>query len=263
MSAGLGTFANLMANNSSTPTKVEDEALSILAIVMASHWSGALNSGNGATSQFSEADFIFKFLPWVMERLRAPGVYYMQAQKKTCGKMNPFLMEFFARALLRSLGIRTATARICDVAEARKLGPQSIVKVLNLKPILGLRWVPSMAAPGIVRTQHCLVSEILPGAATLSYISRHFVGDDGRPFSSFESFGTAFHKIFVRAANEHIKSEIEIARGLGKECPTADKLYADFKPTPSELSAIRNAAAWNGEQYLRICAASVFLGCGA
>src|SRR6185437_39187 len=196
MSAGLGTFANLMAkNNSSVPTTVEDEALAINALVLASHWSGAFNSGNGAASQHNEADYISEFLPWMMKRVETfspdetlgPDAYYLKTKKKTCAQMNPFLVEFFALALLPHLGIRTAAARISSVAEAQKLGQRFIVKVLNRNPMLVLRWVPSMVVPGLVNTRYCLVSEIVRDAATLSYISRYFAGADGKSFSPFES----------------------------------------------------------------------------
>jgi hypothetical protein len=54
-----------------------------------------------------------------------------------------------------------------------------------------------------------------------------------------------------------------IATTLGKTCIPADKFFANFKPTESEIERIRIAMALDGEQYLRICAARVFIGCSA
>src|SRR5580704_12532406 len=54
-----------------------------------------------------------------------------------------------------------------------------------------------------------------------------------------------------------------IAKTLGKTCEPADKFFADFKPTESEIEVIKQSMALDGMPYLRICAARVFIGCSS
>jgi hypothetical protein len=175
--------------------------------------------------------------------------------------LNPFLAEMFACALLPVLGIQVAPARICTADEAKALGPSFVVKAINRNPTLSLKWMGVRRGSVLTNSHYCIVSQIVPDAATLSYLARHLRDDRWSSFSFLENFGTSMHTFLQGCSEYYEEFGREIARVIGKECPDADGFYADFKPTPEELQAIQRAAAWNGKKYLTLCAARVFLGC--
>jgi hypothetical protein len=240
----------------------EDSVIAINMMIVASH-------GNGAVDPSLKAAYSCDFLPWMKNRafplsnwsaslLKILGTDPSSLKPKR-NTQNPFLAEMFACALLPRLGIQVAPAKICTASEAKTLGPSFVVKALNRNPMLGLKWTGKGTI--LTNAHYCLVSQIVPDAATLSYVSRHFPDNRGSSFSFLENFGTSMHSFLQGCGEYYEEFGREIARVIGKECVAADGLYVNFKPTPEELQAIRRAAAWHGEQYLKLCAARVFLGC--
>jgi hypothetical protein len=131
--------------------------------------------------------------------------------------MNGFVCELLAQSILPRLGVRTAPARICNAEEARGLSADFVVKTVTES---GLGWNPGRTPVG-----WCLVSTLVPSAATISYVVR---------------------KILKAHAPKSLPD---------------DKLYAEFKPTPVQLKAIEAAIDVDGERHLRICVARAFIGC--
>lgn len=72
----------------------------------------------------------------------------------------------------------------------------------------------------------CLVCEVLPDAATMNYICR------------------------------------AILKTRTMESRPADRFYSGFAPSAEQLTRITEAMDVNSEQYLRICVARLFVGCG-
>jgi hypothetical protein len=66
----------------------------------------------------------------------------------------------------------------------------------------------------------------------------------------------------IHAQNDQTLDEL-IAQALGKTCEPADRFFADFRPTESEIELIKRAMALDGLPYLRICAARIFVGSSA
>jgi hypothetical protein len=232
--------------------EAEDSANAISEIIVASCApTGRVRQGFGS-----------HFVPWCAartasliprdkssaENLANPSAEAMRLRKS----MDPFVSEFFAQGVLRRLGIRTAPQKISTAKEARKLSADFVVKSASSVPMAKhLSW-----NPGEVPTGWCLVSQLVPHAATLDYISRKLiVGHDAR--TQFVRQCAGWYAMKDKAIDE------TIARALEKTCVPADIFFAEFKPTPTEIQNIKRAMALDGPQYLAICAARVFLGCSA
>jgi hypothetical protein len=225
---------------------IEDSAHAIFTLVAIS---------NAATG-IVRAGFQSHFCRWVNARARSfmavndssdPLIQSMRLRQT----MNPFAAEFFAQGILRRLGIRTVPQKICTASEARALPDDYVVKIAGREPAQSLNWNPSMALTG-----WCLASRIVPDAASLDYVARKVV-------TTHSAQTQVLRQCAALHAEKDLAIEELIARTLGKTCIPADKFFAGFKPTPSEIESIKSAMALGGEQYLKICAARVFLGSSA
>jgi hypothetical protein len=224
---------------------IEDSAHAIFTIIAAS---------GGAAGKVRKG-FNSHFSPWyharVLCNVRPDSTDPLIQSMRLRRAINPFAVEFFAQGILRRLGIRTAEQTICSGKEARMLPADFIVKVAGEEPAQNLTWNPAS-----VRTGWCLVSRIVPDAASLDYVSRKIVtGHSVRT--------QMLRKCAVIQAEKDRSWEELIAKTLGKTCEPADKFFAEFKPTEPELEAIKHSMALDGMPYLRICAARVFIGCSA
>jgi hypothetical protein len=255
--SGFENFGNLVSNNQSTTIgDTEDSWLAIFVLAMASYH-------NHRPDRRLMAEYESDFLPWTKERNRsdfsAECFRTATVFQKDClfrpekrSRLNPFLAELFSQGLLRRLGIRTGSTRICAVKEARELPPHFFVKVISGERRV-LRWNQAGNLAQDVVCPYCLVSELVPQAATADYISRRFQ----------IRFGTNLLRILTECASCHDGIDRSVARLIGKSCEPAHKFYADFKPSDDEMEAIKGAMLWDGPQYLRLCAARVFLGISA
>jgi hypothetical protein len=101
-----------------------------------------------------------------------------------------------------------------------------------------------------------LVSELVPNAASLDYVSRKIITSQSVRTQRLRESAA------IHAQNDQALDEL-MAQALGKTCEPADKFFGDFRPTESEIELIKSAMALDGKKYLTICAARVFLGCSA
>ena len=140
--------------------------------------------------------------------------------KRSHEYLNPFASEFFCQEILRRLGIGIAVDTfICTASKARALSNDAfIVKCANAGPGTNLIWNPAAVPTGA-----CLVSRIVPDAATLGYVAR------------------------------------KVLQTRAGSCDS-DKFYRGFDPSMKEIELIKAAMALNGPQYLNICAGRAFLG---
>ncbi len=224
---------------------VEDSAHAVFTIISAS---------NAATGKLRKG-YVSHFQGWYHARVMAefrpsstdPLIQTMRQRKS----MNPFALEFFAQGILRRLGIRTVEQRICNGKEARALPADFVVKVAGEEPAQNLTWNPAS-----VRNGWCLVSRLVPDAASLDYVARKIVTSHSARTQMLRE-SAAIHASKDRAFEQLI------AKALGKSCEPADRFFDDFKPTQSEIEVIKTAMALDGLPYLRICAARIFIGCSA
>jgi hypothetical protein len=173
-------------------------------------------------------------------------------------RMNPFAAEFLAQGILRRLRIPTASSRICSADEARALPPDFVVKSAGERPAQTLNWSSADVIESI-RFGWCLVSRIVSDSASLDYIARTILPSH----SARNKVVAMLAKCAADHATKDRRFEELIAQTLGKTCEPADKFFSRFNPTPEELDCIGKAMALDGEQYLRICAGRVFVGCSA
>jgi hypothetical protein len=101
-----------------------------------------------------------------------------------------------------------------------------------------------------------LISRLVPDAASLDFVARRII--------TSQSVRTQLlrESAAIQAQTDQTLEEL-IAQALGKTCEPADKFFADFMPSGSEMELIKRAMALDGLPYLRICAARVFIGCSA
>jgi hypothetical protein len=236
---------------------VEDSAHAIFTIIAASAAAtGKLR--RGYTEHFQKwyhARVMSEFQPNSTD----PLIQSMRQRKS----MNPFALEFFAQGILRRLGIRTVEQKICNGQEARSLPANYVVKVAGSGNSNSLKWNPNGQNarniawnPAAVRNGWCLVSKLEPDAATLDFVARKLITSQSVRTQMLRE-SAALH------AQKDQTLEALIAQALGKTCVPADKFFADFKPTESEIELIKSAMALDGKKYLMICAARVFIGCSS
>jgi hypothetical protein len=234
---------------------VEDSAHAIFTIIAASAAAtGKLR--RGYTEHFQgwyHARVMAEFRPNSTD----PLIQTMRQRKS----MNPFALEFFAQGILRRLGIRTVEQRICSGQEARSLPANFVVKIAGNSN--DLRWNPNPQNerniawnPDAVRSGWCLVSELVPNAASLDYVSRKIITSQSVRTQRLRESAA------IHAQNDQTLEEL-IAQALGKTCEPADKFFASFQPSESEIELIKRAMALDGLPYLRICAARIFVGSSA
>jgi len=272
MLAGTESFAN----RSIQPP--EDSAHAIRLLLIASH-------GGAATPDLTD------FARWYHERMEVTGA---EMARRRHGRsdpswrkaLNPYAIEFFSVGLLNRIGIRTAPARICSGDEARRLGPEFVVKVME--PYV----VPSYAgAPGMVdviksaatasvfglevvhvlkfrrsRLQRleragrwALVVEVIHDSASMDFIARQLLPES----NARDQIQAAMSECGSRLALGKMPFDEFFAQAIGKSCLPADELFSGFRPSPEELRTIEAAICVTGEKYLRILAARVFLGISA
>src|ERR1700693_3708985 len=234
---------------------VEDSAHAVFTIVSASNAQTG-KSRRGYTEHFQKwyhARVMSEFRPNSTD----PLIQCMRQRRS----MNPFALEFFAQGLLRRLGIRTVKQTICSGTEARALPHNFVVKVAGNSNTL--KWNPNGENgrntswnPDAVRRGWCLVSELVPNAASLDYVSRKLITSQSVRTQMLRESAA------ICAQKDQTLDELT-ARALGKTCEPADKFFADFKPTEPEIELIKSAMALDGKKYLTICAARVFIGCSA
>jgi len=232
---------------------VEDSAHAIFTIVSASNTeTGKLR--RGYTDHFQlwyHARVLSEFRPHSTD----PLIQSMRQRKS----MNSFALEFFSQGILRRLGIRTVEQKICNGQEARSLPANYVVKVAGNN----LKWNPNGQNarniawnPAAVRSGWCLVSELVPDAASFDYISRKLITTQGVRTQMLRE-GAA-----IQAQTDRTLDEL-VAQALGKTCVPADKFFAHFRPSENEIELIKRAMALDGMPYLRICAARIVVGCSA
>ncbi len=204
-----------------------------------------------ASSSRMRKGFETHFLPWAKTRTFSeyqPNTTDPLAQSMRARKvMNPFVADFFGCAIMRRLGIRTPSEQIiCTSAQAKALPDDFIVKVAQKEGTAQtLTWNPT----GTPSTW-CLASRRVPHAATLDFVSRTIIPSLSARAQFLQTCARAYQTF-----------EELTAQALGKTCVPADKFFADFRPTESEIERIKQAMKIDGLQYLRIAAARVFLGC--
>ena len=234
---------------------IEDSAHAIFTIIVASAAAtGKLRKG-----------YTRHFQPWNHARVLAefrpnssdPLIQTMRLRKT----INPFALEFFAQGILRRLGIHTVKQSIFSGREARLLPANFVVKVAGNSN--DLKWNPNphnaRKIPwdvDAVRRGWCLVSELVPDAASLDYIARKIITSHGVRTQMLRE-SAALH------AQKDQTLEALTAQALEKTCVPADKFFADFKPTEPEIELIKPAMALDGRKYLTICAARIFIGCSS
>jgi hypothetical protein len=234
---------------------VEDSAHAIFTIIAASAAAtGKLRKG-----------YVSHFQPWYHARVLCefrpnstdPLIQTMRLRKT----INPFALEFFAQGILRRLGIRSVKQTICSGREAQLLPANFVVKVAGNSN--DLKWNPNPQNArkipwdvDAVRNGWCLVSELVPDAASLDYIARKIITNHSVRTQMLRE-SAALH------AQKDQTLEALTAKALGKTCAPADKFFADFKPTDPEIELIKSAMALDGKNYLTICAARIFIGCSA
>lgn len=221
----------------------EDTGLSILILVEASRCHRYL-------------ELVF----WVKNRLRLLSPDLRRAYARSLGfslsppQKNTFESEFIAQAIMRRLGVRTAPARICTIKEARNLPANYIVK--GITSAGNLKWVPGFPEKHV--SEFALVSEVVPNAASVDFVRRKLL-----PGRSVPPRFSLMHDLSTGIVGDKTALDMEFAKLIGKSCESADTLHSSFNLTELELQAIERVIALDSEQYLRICAARVFLGCSA
>ncbi len=243
----------------------EDSAHAIFLLLIASH---------GRVSDLAD------FTPWYKQRVRL---------SETSGKaFNPYAIEFFSAAVLNRLGIRTAPARICSKDEACSLGPEFIVKITELADAATSYCASYSGAPEMIDAidhagamalgvnvrvlkfarRECLarrleragrwvlVVEIIRDAASLDFVSRKLLPESNAK-NQIEAVMRDCGLGFAKCKSLVSESLAEI---IGKSCPPADELFADFHPSPEQLCRIESVICVTGEAYLKILAARVLLG---
>ncbi len=199
------------------------------------------------------------------------GRFFLKAKPQRV-VLNPFIAEFVSQGILCRLGIRTAPVEILTVAEACNT-KDGVVKWVQLMSGT-LKYDPEIEGRAVrgeladaVTEQPCLLSRLVPKAASLSYIAKKF--NLVKPIINQSMFDQAFAEATQSVLGETMttwakvsdQSDRDFAEIIGKECQSAEKFYEGF--TPKNSDRIIKATAWDGEQFLRICAARVFLGCSA
>ncbi|MGH9757598.1 MAG: hypothetical protein ACRD4M_07655 [Candidatus Acidiferrales bacterium] len=196
------------------------------------------------------------FLPWLSSRFE--DVRDAEARGSELRPLNAFAAEYVAQAVFRRLGINTAPTEILSLEEARRLPENFVVKIAKSNSEVVLHWDRNrLPTASIQRNEFCLVSELIPGAASLDFVRRTFGILHESPVDQ------VMDEICEKMTRAYERSAARIASALGKGCPAADNFYSDFKPTAEQLSRIRNAARWDSPEYLRICAARLFCGISA
>lgn len=260
---GFEQFGNLLQKNNALQTMVEDSGLGIAILVAAA-------PVNGEASATFNASWDADFKPWLQRRLccklpienmcalvresRELACCFLEPNNRT--NFNPFACEYFAQSIMRRLGIATAPARISTVNQARELPPSDIVKVVA-PGSFRLRWLPNGDLGFGTAFEFCLVSSALPNAASLDFAFRKWLRDSR---SEMESGLRGFSNLVI---GNHERFLQQVAAAVAKGCIDADYLYSEIHPTEKEIAMMERAAKWNGAQYLKICAARVFLGCSA
>jgi hypothetical protein len=137
---------------------------------------------------------------WATPAVRICNVW-LTSERHPQAQTNPFAAEFFAQAILRRLGIRTADARICSAQEARELPGDFVVKFAKEQPAQVLHWNPDAVPIG-----WCLASRLVPGAASLGYLARKIVNSHGGKSDRSDKFFGEFRPTATEI--EKIKSAI-------------------------------------------------------
>jgi hypothetical protein len=229
---------------------IEDSAHAIFTIVATS----------AATVGKLPKGYASHFRPWYSARVlcmfRPNSTDPLIQSKRLRKTINPFALEFFAQGILRRLGIRSAEQAICNATQARALPHNFVVKIAGNSN--GLKWNPNGQTwnPAVVRGGWCLVSELVPNAASLDYVSRKLVTSQSVRTQMLRESAA------IHAQKDQITEKL-IAQALGKTCEPADTFFTDFQPSESEIELIKHAMALDGMPYIRVCAARVFIGCSA
>ena len=190
-------------------------------------------------------------------------------------RLNPFVAEFFSCAILKKLDIATAPVEIVTEKEARTQ-PNAVVKFIQPDDPNGLKWDPGLEKRLLREestdkngSRSCLVSKLVPNAASLSYLKKEFHLVEKPPTWEKRPVDAFFEKargLFIGPAMENwaeISEQYEalVNKAIGKDCTEGYRFYYDYSPHNREQ--IRDACLWNGPQFLRLCAARVFLGCSS
>lgn len=232
---------------------IEDSAIAIGLLITASLRGSAMPAG-----LFRE--YNSEFLPFVVSRLRvidgSPEVMAIAGaailDRDGRKSMNPFAASLCAEAILRRLGIKTASSRILSSDEARMLSPNFIVKFEERER---LHWRGLMPLHVFEPGRFALVCHVVPDSASVDFVRRVKLGiaDFGRDETFNLLAGNLDAKFLFRRTFQ----------ALSKQCRHADALFADFQPTDEEWPKIKAAIDMYADAYLRIAASRVFVGCTA
>lgn len=256
--SGGGSFVNLLAKNNAlrrpVPTlttgrnDIEDPAFAMLLLVIASH-------RRMTYAQLSP------FIEWA--KLRTGGAYLnlpflgdllFTARLRAQRFVNPFAAEFFAQRILGKLGIPTAETQIVASREARSLaGDKWVLKFASRNRHLHAVNVEDLKNMFDL-DGYCLASAVVPNAATVDYVRRKLLPND-----TAEGLAAVIVRICNDLGRQYQKFAEFAEKILGKQYVAADDLYQNFLPSAAELANIREAIWWRGRQYLKLCAARVFL----
>jgi len=272
--SGIENFSELsQANRGPGIDIIEDSAIAVLLLISAS----------GSLTRKTWRDF----RPWFLQRfgiptgeqlandlfsaLRASMLLGPDISRRFVPRpnpvqrhpVNPFLSALFAEEMLSRLGVRTAVSTIVEREAAQNLDAH-IVK--SGKPGGRLKWISTAAPEGLYARlnawaaspegQYALVAPIIPNAASIDYI-RRIVLSMNETFDVRDVFPLDLTDYSFSIRDSRVSL---LVSEVSKSCGMADKLFEKFRPSETELTAIRDAIRWNSTPYLRIHAARAFLG---
>jgi hypothetical protein len=145
---------------------------------------------------------------------------WLMPAKRSRESLNPFASEFFCQEILRRLGVGTAVDTFICSAAQARAIPTNSFIV----KCAAAGPVNNLTwNPAAVASGPCLASRLVPDAATLGYVAR------------------------------------KILKSRAGRCES-DRFYTGFDPSPKQVEIIKTAMAFDGPQYLNICAGRSFLG---
>jgi hypothetical protein len=157
---------------------------------------------------------------WKRPSVRISSIWWLST-KRSGAPLNPFASELFSEAVMRRLCIRTAESFLCSANEAYKFADGFVVKFAKDNQPQNMKWDPNA-----VPDRTCLVSKLIPNAASISFVTR------------------------------------KVLKTHPDKSEAADSFYKNFDPSPKEIETIRAAISVEAAPYLEICAARAFLGDG-
>jgi hypothetical protein len=201
-------------------------------------------------------EYTEEFVPWSLPRIRtspsealalSPVFGKSILQRDDRKDLNPFVATFFAEAVLRFLGIRTAKSRIVPTDEARKLPDDK--HIVKFGTGTKFRWRATMLDIVPCALPYALVCDVIPNAASVDFVLRVKFGISEIPMNV----------VLNARVPQNMRTNLQ---AISKSCRHADALFAAFQPAETEWPAIEDAInIFRSEAYWRIAAARIFIGC--